>query len=270
MSSINKRIKPFRELIYLLSIMLVILVIGLVALNNEESKIREQKGELLNSVLHNTYESYNHWVSLRKIDLGHIIENPKVVELTQEILKVNPTKKELVNAPIQKEIRAYFKPFLDRFDDLGIFIISTDNINYASMRDENLGIKNLIASQRKDVLKKVFEGEIHLIPPIRSDVALESEYGQTVENFPTMFVAGPIKNASGEVIAILTFRINLLTDFSRIIRNARFGDTGDIYAFDSNGYMISASRFDDELRKLNILDNIKQIWLKRSVRFANY
>ena len=151
--------------------MLVILVIGLIALNNEESKIRDQKGDVLNAVLHNTYESYSHWIHLRKNDMEHILGNPKVVELTQAILKVNPNKETLTNSAVQKEIRAYFKPILDRFDDIGIFIISMDTINYSSIRDENLCEKNLIAYQRREVLEKVYKELFENIRTITEDLS---------------------------------------------------------------------------------------------------
>jgi len=246
--------KYIRESVYLLSIMIVILIFSLFLLYKIDLKIRERNGNVLNSVLQNTYESYNHWARTRIIDMQHIVKDPKVIKLTQEILQEEPTKETLKNSPIQKEIRAHFQPLLNRFEDIGIFIISKDTINIASMRDANLGEKNLIKYQKRNILNKVYEGEIRLTPPIRSDVPLENEFGNLTENFPTMFIAGPIKDKNNEVIAVLTFRIDLLKDFSRIMQNGRIGKSGETYAFDENGILLSSSRFERDLRRIGLLN----------------
>ena len=47
--------------------------------------------------------------------------------------------------------------------------------------------------------------------------------------------------------------INPTNEFSRILSMARYGESGDTYAFDQTGLIISQSRFDDQLRHLDLL-----------------
>lgn len=56
-------------------------------------------------------------------------------------------------------------------------------------------------------------------------------------------LVGPVQNESGDSIAVLAFGIPLKGDFSEILSVARAGKTGETYAFDGEGTMISDSRF---------------------------
>tara|TARA_B100000315_G_scaffold227198_1_gene234753 strand:+ start:774 stop:1250 length:477 start_codon:yes stop_codon:yes gene_type:complete len=122
---------------------------------------------------------------------------------------------------------------LSQFEKLGFFIISPDRISIASMRDENIGTVNLIHQQRKDLLDKVFNGEMIMIPPIVSDVILETGTGQITTKGATMFFVSPIRNADNKVIAALALRINPARGFSRLTQFGRMLKSGETYAFDN-------------------------------------
>ncbi len=70
---------------------------------------------------------------------------------------------------------------------------------------------------------------------------------------PTMFVCAPIRDDSFQVVGVLGLRIDPIKDFSRILRLGRFGESGETYAFDKDGRMVSESRFDDSLILLGLL-----------------
>ena len=62
-----------------------------------------------------------------------------------------------------------------------------------------------------------------------------------------MQVAAPIHDRDGFVRGALALVINPTNEFSRILSVARHGDTGETYAFDQTGLLISQSRHDSEL-----------------------
>ena len=70
---------------------------------------------------------------------------------------------------------------------------------------------------------------------------------------PTMAVATPVVGRSGVVEGVLVLGIDPNEDFTRILQQARFGETGESYAFDAEGFMLTQSRFDDQLRELGLL-----------------
>jgi eukaryotic-like serine/threonine-protein kinase len=70
-----------------------------------------------------------------------------------------------------------------------------------------------------------------------------------------MQVAAPIKDADGRTRGALALGINLNADaeFTRILSVARSGESGETFAFDEEGVMISESRFDEQLKKFKLL-----------------
>ncbi len=77
-----------------------------------------------------------------------------------------------------------------------------------------------------------------------------------------MFVCAPIRDASFEIVGAIALRIRPEVEFTRILQLGRFGESGETYAFDSSGLMISNSRFDDQLIFAGILpdrDDAKSI-----------
>jgi len=72
-------------------------------------------------------------------------------------------------------------------------------------------------------------------------------------DFTIMQVAAPIKDADGRTRGALALIINPDAEFTRILSVASSGDSGETLAFDSEGVLISKSRFDDELKRLKLL-----------------
>ena len=241
--------------IFLMVFFLGVYSIGLIALNRINSNTRNVvKNELL-TVLGITHESMTQWLEYRLYMLEEVSKNGELIEMIEELLSIPRESNILLESSTLKDIREYFKPVLMKYNDLGIFIISQDNISLASMRDNNVGTINLISEQRGNLLSRVFEGETVFIPTIRSDVELPGNSSQPGNNIPTLFVAGPIKNHSGNIIAALTIRLDPSQDFTRIAQLGRLGNTGETYAFDEQAVLITESRFDTELQKHGLLNS---------------
>lgn len=68
-----------------------------------------------------------------------------------------------------------------------------------------------------------------------------------------MQVAAPIKDAAGETRGALALIINPDAEFTKILSVARSGDSGETFAFDAAGTLISQSRFDAELQRFGLL-----------------
>lgn len=68
-----------------------------------------------------------------------------------------------------------------------------------------------------------------------------------------MQVAIPVMDTGKKVAGVLAMEIDTANEFSRILSVASRGDTGETYAFDESGLMLSRSRFEDQLRELGLL-----------------
>ena len=149
-----------------------------------------------------------------------------MVSLAERQLRVPRNKTVLLKSDALQELRAFFKFRRNQSGQAGFFIISPDFINIASMRDDNIGAKNLIANQALDLLNRAFQGDAVMVPPIWSDVPLITALDGKNKKSPTMFFAAPIKNRQGNVLAVVTRRVDPARDFTRLIQLGRLGKVG--------------------------------------------
>jgi PAS domain S-box-containing protein len=246
-------------------IMLVV-VLAWFALDRVKGKIQADVGDALQIVLDTTHESLNLWVESNKSQLTRLAEDPHLVSLTEHQLLVPRNKISLFESKILMELRAFFRRHRDRERLTGFFIISPDFTNIASMRNSNIGSKNLIANQALDLLNRAFRGETVMVPPIWSDVRLSTSSESKSTSSPNMFFAAPIKNKQGNVIAVVTQRVDPARDFTRLIQLGRLGQSGETYAFGPYGKLLSESRFEEHLIKAGLISEAQTSILSVSVR----
>lgn len=89
--------------------------------------------------------------------------------------------------------------------------------------------------------RRAYRGNPQIGRPRRGDVTL-------------MQVAAPVRNDDGDVVGALALIVDTDHEFSRILTVARSGQSGETYAFDQTGLLISHSRFDEQLKSLGLLD----------------
>ncbi|MEJ2612874.1 MAG: ATP-binding protein [Candidatus Thiodiazotropha sp.] len=88
----------------------------------------------------------------------------------------------------------------------------------------------------------------------RSDVPLTTEVGkQPQQGDETLFVATPIRDESGKIIALFTLRIDPYKSLFTITNKGRLGESGESYLFNREGLMLSRSRFDSQLAQIGLL-----------------
>ena len=70
-----------------------------------------------------------------------------------------------------------------------------------------------------------------------------------------MQVLAPIRNAAGDVAGVLAVVIRPEAEFTRVLSVARAGTSGETFAFDHEGRILSQSRFDAQLQQLGLVTN---------------
>ena len=256
------------SLLILLAAGFVILVTALAgfALGQVRAKIKADVGEALQIVLQSAHESLNLWVESNKFQLARLAEDPRIIFLSERQLGIPRRKNALIKSAALRELRNFFNPRRDQFGQAGFSIISPDFINIAAMRNDNLGAKSVIANQALDLLNHAFRGHTVMVPPVWSDIPLKSSSAGRLQNTPTMFFAAPVKTIRDEVIAVLTQRVDPSIDFSRIIQLGKIGQSGETFAFDRYGKLLSDSRFEDDLRRAGLIGEGQKSILSVSLR----
>ncbi len=106
-------------------------------------------------------------------------------------------------------------------------------------------------------LTPALEGQVVVSPPFKSVVLMKDDKGRLQTGVPTMFVVAPVRDANFQVVAALGMRIRPERDFTRILQLGRIGETGETYAIDKSGRMVSSSRFDEDLIMLGLLPDVE-------------
>jgi len=230
----------------------ITLASGIYTLSIVKSDFDIMVTESIRVVRDTTHFAINAWATENEYHIKVLAQAPKIITFTEELLATNHSQKALLAHPAQKEIRDYLKPVLSGHELRGFFIISRDNINLASTRDNNTGISNLTIN-KAEFQRRVWNGDTLISSPQESDVPLKNHQGIFIDHYPTMFVGTPIRNSEGKIIAIFTLRIDPTIKLRDIVRSGRIGETGESYLIDSEGYLLTNSRFDDELISQKLL-----------------
>ena len=107
--------------------------------------------------------------------------------------------------------------------------------------------------QYESFLTRTLEGKPTVSAPFPSVVILKDRMGRTRTGAPTMFVCAPVRDDNLQVVAVLALRIRPEKEFTDILQLGRIGQTGETYAVNKNGVMVSNSRFDETLILLGLL-----------------
>lgn len=241
----------------LLTFIFICFIVSATFIALSQIKIESQKHNLksLQTVNHTTQQALQIWVEFRKLDIIRAAKDTRILSFANKLIKLQEKHLDIVNSQPLRRLRLIMTKTLEPHSDNGFFIISKNRVNIASMRDENLGNLNLIHQQRQAYLDRVFAGETLLVPTVQSDVPLKTKSGTYVEHLPTIFIASPLFDKAGKVIAVLTFRLDPAKDFTRIIQLGRLGDTGETYAIDNQARLITESRFDYQLRRVGLIND---------------
>ncbi len=223
-----------------------VFVLAWYSLERVQVQLRHDTGNQLSSINESVHQAMLTWESGRRAHILELTHEPELVAAAERLLQLPRDAETLLNDPVTERLRQWVAPRLANTNAKGIFIVAPDRISIASMRDVNVGTLNLIAEQRGELMDRAFAGETVFIPPIISDVALRDKAGHLLHQAPTMFLASPLHDRNGKVIAVFTLRFSPGEEFSPIVQAGRPGRSGETYAIDRYGRMLTLSRFGDE------------------------
>ena len=143
------------------------------------------------------------------------------------------------------------KPWVETQGYHGFLVVNMEGLVLAAQRDGQAGTSD--RPLPAGALETIRAGQPLLTHPFPSMMLMEAEDGTKRIGLPTMLAFPPITNATGNVVAGIGLRIRPKEDFTRILQVARAGASGETYAFNAEGVMISASRFDEQLKEIGLL-----------------
>lgn len=233
------------------AIVILLLASG-VALRLIQSRVETSELNALRAVLNTTQTALRTWAGDNQENAAIWAQHLEVRQAALELLDVPRNRDALVSHSAQQDLREQLEGIVEIFGHQGFFVIARDGTNLASSRDSKIGLQTVLSAQ-SGFLEKVWHGDTAISTPQPSQVPLPNAEGKREAGVPTMFVGAPIFSDSGEVVAAFTFRLDPYHGFIPILREGRFGESGETYAINANGLLISESRYEGQLRDSGLL-----------------
>lgn len=214
-----------------------------------ESTLREQRADAMTTILRADVEALRGWVKREEQVASQIADTSEVRAAARQLN--TPALGQSSDPKAVEALRRWFAPRLKDYGFRGFFLISADAVVVAAEEDQPQG--KALTGYRKEFFASVLEGRARVSRPYKALTWMKDDDGVLRMGVPTMFAAAPVRDESGKVIAALGLRINPGADFTRILQTAQAGKTGETYAFDRDGLMLSQSRFDEEMKEYGLL-----------------
>ncbi len=204
----------------------------------------------LSTVFETTQGAAQVWTERQKINVNSVAQLP---EIRQNAVALLGAQSEIERKLLRDRLREHLGPLVTSHGYLGFSVITPSGMRVGSMRAVERGSINFIARTVPEHFQKALRGTSVVTPPVRSDVPLIDPSGQERSQVATMFTLTPIRDLAGNVAGVLALRINPLQEFAAIFARGRSGISGETYAFDRDGNMLSESRFTDKYREIGLL-----------------
>ncbi len=232
-------------------------IIGLVVRRAMESTMKESLRSQVASMLDVETAMLETWFAEQKSNAEAQANSLEIRQIAYQLLEPPAPTANAPNdaAAAAAALRAKFDkalaPSLSAHHYAGYLLIDKEKRLVASFRAELVGQKDL--PEYDPFVTRCLAGEACLAPPFASFVMMKDANGRAKTGSPTMFVAAPVRDESFQVVGVLALRIRPEEEFTRILQLGRFGESGETYAFDKTGLMVSNSRFDANLVLLGML-----------------
>ena len=227
-------------------------VVGFWVRDRVETTMRNELASRLQTVLNADVAALHLWFSEQQGDVRALASDNRVREAVAQLgqLAQNESLSPVVianSAPAQV-LQLSLQPLLDAQGYLDYVIIDPQKRIIGSPYRQMIMRPAPVAYDL--FLEKALAGELAVSRPFAREMAPT----QRAEG-PTMFVAAPIRGTNGAVLAVLGLRMKPEQEFTRLFSVARMGESGETYAFDRRGLMLTGSRFNDELKTLGLIPN---------------
>lgn len=274
----------FKLPVWILPLAMALLVAGLGWWGNGRLRENIEDGlkAQLTATLNANVTALGIWATNQTRLATALVGDSEVSSLAREILlNPRPPRREFQPPPELAQFASQLNP---RLVQLGYGAAQLVNTNFfivanASTRGQ-FGGRLLVSDAHTNKFAEVFAtGEPVMITPFKPEMLIQRRSDRRpsgqfrTNNFRAfnrpllnngqprrgdvslMQVAAPVRDTNSLVIGALALVINPDKEFSRILSVARSGDSGETYAFDQTGLMISHSRFDEQLKQLGLLEN---------------
>lgn len=273
-SALSKAFKTRRRFwIWPLLAAVLLMATGWYAQCRVEAVLKEELHSRLQVILDTVIVGQEAWFEDQKNEVRAIarieelqapIRDLTAISKQDEIGNIDELRVALRQSEAHQQVQEIMLPLEKLFHLISYLIISPDNVVLATDEPELLGVK--LSEEKQQELGISFSGDSIVTRPFISEFPLKVVHGdhqlqqQPAMQQHVMYAACPVrKGESDEVIGMIGLRLDPHQVFSLFLNTAQMGETGETYAFDRNGTMLSESRFEDDLIDLGLLPDEENV-----------
>ena len=255
---LKKLLKKRSSLIlFFFLVITTLLGVGGLGIWTVEKQLKEGLSTQLKLILAGNLESLRIWAESTKLDAQVLSRQPEINQKLVSLLALaqldSTTVEDLRQSPELVWLRKHLGEACNTYGFVGFVLFDLTGYQVGALLEEPVGTRKLL--EKSDFFYRSLQGDTVISQPFSGEIALPDEEGVFHSNWPTMFVSIPLQDPSGEAVGVLAFRLRPEKEFSHILSISRFGDTGETYAFNDEGLLVSHSRFDDQLTSTGLIQS---------------
>ena len=186
------------------------------------------------------------WMDSQETNAESLAADEEVRRLTASLVASPDSQEDSVSpAQVSADIFELLRPEMNSHDYEEYVVVDREKV-IASSRAQAIGL--VVPRNLEYAISRAFEGQSTVARPYKSLLTYVDEKGNLRAGVPVMFAFSPVLDDQLQVIAALGFQIRPEANFTRILQLGQPGKSGETYAFDADGLMLSNSRFDADLR----------------------
>jgi serine/threonine-protein kinase len=230
-----------------LSTAALLTALGLWTYTAVERSLRELRAATLESMLEAEVRALGIWVENHKIDVRRLARDPQVRAQVAALVKIasrpGGSADDYCDAAARRPLVESLTAALEEQGAVAFNAVDSSRRIVASRFREYCGLRVSPAAFEAE-LAPVFRGETRFVRPYHENDRLESMPAKVPIDRPVAWIQTPVPGADGKVIAALGFGEYADGQFAAILSAGQTGDTGETYAFDRRGALLSKSRFE--------------------------
>jgi hypothetical protein len=231
-----------------------------------ERTMRENLQAQLETMLNIERSMLETWLKVQESHAESLANGQDVRDIAAELLKASQpaigspagtngdTPPPKVVPPAQSDLHARLArelgPGMSAHGFITYFLADKDQRIISSSNAELIG---QVVKEHESFVGHALEGRVTVSPPFASQAILKDQQGRMRTGVPTMYVCAPVRDESFQAVAALGLRTRPEREFTRILQLGQFGQTGETYAIDKTGLLVSSSRFDEDMILLGLL-----------------
>ena len=201
----------------------------------------------LRGLMHRQVELVKMRMEGHKNNAAAIARKPQTIHFAKGVASVDEFVKAL----------NYLEFIRDEYGYKGIFICDSAGIVKLST-EKNLVNMNFSGEYYFAEAKK---REVYVSDVKPSNTPILNEFGKVERNVPTLFVSAVIKENDGAFAGVVVFRVDTM-ELNKLMQSMEIGESGETYLINSEGVLITESRFVIELKRKDMIKTRTALELK--------